>query len=209
VILCDDGGKAGQLTATDDGSPLALARIGSLVVLPDVRFAGELSLRTIAGLTGELLTFKACSPLGEGEPGSFDGVWERNALLWGRPLAAMAATDIRAALDYVLSRPDADARNVSLVGRGKAAVAAMFAAALDSRVTSVDLDFGGRCFAKRNLPMVPFVLQHGDLLQWAAVLADRQVTLRGVPAEAGEPAWLTGMFAAAGNPGGLRLMAGE
>jgi hypothetical protein len=51
---------------------------------------------------------------------------------------------------------------------------------------------------------VPFVLQHGDVLQWATLFADRRLTLRGVPKEAGDPAWLKGVFTVAGNPADLR-----
>jgi hypothetical protein len=210
VVVCDDRGKAALMSTTGPDSPMELARKGQLVVLPDVRFVGELSLSAMAGLTQELLapqlgaTFKACSPVGEGSPETFDGAWERNALLWGRPLPGMAATDLRAVVDYVVSRTDADPTGLTLIGSGKLAVAALFAAALDDRVRKVDIALASRCFAKRNLPMVPFVLQHGDVLQWAALLADRRLTLAGVPAEAGDPRWLEGVFAAAGNAGGLR-----
>jgi len=205
VVICDERGKNELLAASGASSPAALARGGSLVVLPDVRFVGELSLKAIAGLSQSLLTFKACSPLGEGSPDSFDAVWQRNAMLWGRPMPGIACTDIRGALGYVAARADADRSRISLLGRGKLAVAALFAAALDERVAALDVDLESRCFQKRSLPLVPFVLQHGDVLQWAALLADRQLTLAGVPKEAGDPAWLRAAFRAAGNPGGLRL----
>ena len=56
---------------------------------------------------------------------------------------------------------------------------------------------------KRNLPLVSCVLQHGDVLQWAALAADRKLTLRNVPAEAGDPAWLRNVFTLADNSDGL------
>ncbi len=225
VIVCDDGGKDAVLAAPVGGvsprrdtrdrdvPPTELARGGMLVVLPDVRFTGELSLRAMAGLTGGLLTFKACSPIGEGNPASFEGAWQRNALLWGRPLPGMAATDLCAVLDYIVSRQEADANKITLRSRGNAAFAALFAAAWDDRVAALDADFGGRCFGKRNAPLVPFVLRHGDAPQWAALLAGRRLTLAGLPPEAGEPstslgpgpAWLKDAFRAAGNAEGLHL----
>jgi len=208
VVICDERGKEASMEAAGVGSPRELARSGSLVVLPDVRFAGELSLAAMAGLSGSLLTFKACSPLGEGAPGSFDGVWERNAMLWGRPVPGMAATDIRAVVDALAARPDVDPGRISLRGRGRLAIAALFAAALDDRVAVADIDLAGRCFELRNLPLVPFVLQHGDVLQWAALLADRRVTFAGLPKEAGDPEWLKSVFGAAGNPNGLRIGGG-
>ncbi|MBM4037658.1 MAG: hypothetical protein FJ290_04010 [Planctomycetes bacterium] len=217
VIACADGGKDALLatpvggvsprrdTRDRDVPPTEMARSGALVVLPDVRFTGEVSLRAMAGLTGGLLTFKACSPIGEGNPASFDGAWQRNALLWGRPLTGMAATDLAAVLDYVLARQQADPDKITLRARGGAAFAALFAAAWDDRVGALDADFGGRGFQKRNAPLVPFVLQHGDVVQWAALLADRRLTLAGVPPEAGDTAWLKDAFRAAGNTDGLSL----
>ncbi|MBM4031826.1 MAG: hypothetical protein FJ291_08590 [Planctomycetes bacterium] len=217
IIICGDGGKDALLTTvvggvsprreTRDGDvpPTALAKGGSVVVLPDVRFTGELSLRAMAGLTGGLLTFKPCSPVGEGNPAGFDGAWQRNALLWGRPLPGMAATDLCAILDWLAARPDADLGKVTLRAKGNAAFAALLAAAWDDRVAALDIDLGGRCFAKRNAPLVPFVLRHGDVLQWAALLADRRLTIAGLPPEAGDPSSLKDAFLAAGNPDGLLL----
>jgi len=82
---------------------------------------------------------------------------------------------------------------------------ALFAAAVDSRVTSADVDLAGGCFRKRNLPLVSCVLRYGDVLQWAALVADRQLTLRNVPSEAGDPQWLRTVFALMQNSDGLRL----
>jgi len=110
-------------------------------------------------------------------------------------------------LDGVAARPDADAARVSVICRksGESAIAALFAAALDPRIDAVDLDLAGCCFENRKLPLVSCVLQHGDVLQWAALLADRKVVLRNVPPEAGDPAWLAGVFAAVGNAAGVQF----
>ena len=205
VVLCDGRGKAALLADEGAGAPIALAQAGSVVLLPDVRFIGELALAAFAGLSKELLTFKACCPLAEHEPEQFDRVWERNALLWGRPVPGMATTDILAVLRYVASRPDVDQDRISLVGRGTLAVPALFAAALDDRAQAIDLDLAGQCFEMRKLPLVPFILQHGDVLQWAALMADRQLKLTGVPKQAGDPNWLEGVFAAVGNGAGLTM----
>jgi len=67
------------------------------------------------------------------------------------------------------------------------------------------LDLAGCCFEKRNLPLVSCVLQHGDVLQWAALLADRKLTLRNVPGEAGPSAWLAAAFTVVGNQQGLQI----
>jgi hypothetical protein len=49
------------------------------------------------------------------------------------------------------------------------------------------------------------VLQHGDVIQWSALAADRKLLLRNVPREAGDPRWLVKAFEAAGNYRGLRV----
>ena len=117
-----------------------------------------------------------------------------------------------------------DSNDVTVIARDSAdlGAAALFAAALDPRIRCVDADLQDSCFAKTEtfggwwlapgydpsvrpagLSILPFVLRHGDVLQWAALLADRRVALRNVPAEAGDPAWLSGVFAAAGHPDGV------
>ena len=205
VVVCGGRGKAAALATEGDDSPSALARGGSLVVLPDVRFTGELSLGAFAGLTAKLTTFKLCSPMGEGRADTFEPAWRRSAMLWGRPIAGMGATDILAVVDYLATRKDVRQESISLVARGRAAAAGLFAAALDARIKAVDADLAWRCFADRSSPVVPFILRHGDVLQWSALLADRSVSLAGVPEAAGDPAWLKGVFRVAGNPKGLRL----
>ena len=125
-------------------------------------------------------------------------------MLWGRPVAGMATTDILAVLNYVAARKDVEKTNISLVGRGRTVFAAMFAAVLDPRVKALDADFASRCFADRKMPIVPFMLRHGDVLQWLALLADRKLKLAGIPKEAGDPQWLQNAFRAAGNLQGLR-----
>ncbi|MFH1922735.1 MAG: hypothetical protein ABIP48_22965, partial [Planctomycetota bacterium] len=85
------------------------------------------------------------------------------------------------------------------------AIAVLFAAALDRRITSADVDLAACCFEKRNLPLVSNVLQYGDVLEWAALVADRNLTLRNVPPEAGDPGWLAKVFATVGNGESLRI----
>jgi hypothetical protein len=114
---------------------------------------------------------------------------------------------VRAVLEGLAARPDADLKAVRVLSRGSGALAAavLLAAALDRRIAAIDVDFQDCCYANKRLPAVPFILWHGDVLDWAALLADRQVTLRNVPAEAGDPAWLAKAFALTGNPGGLKI----
>jgi dienelactone hydrolase len=189
VVVLGAGGKEAILKETGRESPRTIAAAGSLVALPDLRTSGEL-LST--GTKDEAAQRRA---------------WERNGIVWGRPVPGMGATDLRGVLDGLSARPDADTSRVRVICRrsGDLSVAALFAAVLDPRIAAVDLDLAGGSFENRNLPLVPSVLQHGDVLQWAALLADRKVVLRNVPAEAGDPAWLAGVFAVAGNRGGVQV----
>ena len=188
VMLFSQDPKEALLAETGPGSARQLAQDGALVVLPDVRGHGAMFA------TGDNTTRQQAA-------------WQRNGIVWGRPESGMACTDIRAVLDGISGRPDADPARVKMIGRksGSLAVAVLFAAALDSRVKSADVDLAGCCFGKRNLPLVSRVLEHGDVLQWAALLGDRKLTLRHVPPEAGDPAWLAEVFALTENAPGLQI----
>ena len=217
IVICGEAGSQALLEERGEGSAFTLAAAGALVVLPDVRFVGGLSCIGLAGEMGpELMRFAAAHPLGKAadEPNQASDLrqaWERNALVWGRPLPGMACTDMQAVLDGLGSRDDADMTDVTVIARGSGhtAVAALFAAALDSRVRSVDADFQGGCFENGQLPMVPFVLLHGDVLEWAVLVADRQVTLRNVPEEAGDREWLRKAFDVMDNSSGLEFIDGD
>jgi dienelactone hydrolase len=173
AVLTSEAGKSALLSETGADSAASLARQSALVVLPDLRLTGELAL-TRVGMNAV--------------------AWERNALLWGRSLPAMRVTDLLAVVDYVGRRPDADAARLSVRARaGEGAwggVAVLLAAAIEDRLADVAVDLGGHCFEKRGLPTVPFILRHGDVLQWAALLGTRRLRLTGVPPEAGDPSWL-------------------
>jgi len=136
-----------------------------------------------------------------------DAAWQRNGIVWGRPVPGMACTDIQGVLDGLASRPDADMARVKVISRksGDLAIAGLFAIAIDSRITEAELDLAGCCFQKRNLPLVSCVIQHGDVLQWAALAAGRKLTLRNVPPEAGDPAWLHAVACLVGNRDGVRV----
>ena len=189
VLILDESGGDKLLEAKGPDSPRELARLGSLVVLPDVRCFGRFFS---TGSNTEALQRRA---------------WERNGIVWGRPVPGMACTDLRGVLDGLSRRPDTDVGQVKLVSRnsGGLAIAAVFAAALDARITSIDVDLAGCCFQKRNLPLVSSVLQHGDVLQWASLSADRSLAIRNLPEEAGDRKWLSEVFETVGNSEGLRF----
>jgi hypothetical protein len=208
TILCSSRGKEALLQQEGPASPRQIARQGCLVVLPDLRFTGAYAFASLAGKLGpDLLRFQPASLLPKAtDPAALLRAWERNAILWGRPLPAMTAHDLRAVLDGLRARPDANLAKVRLITRdsGQLAVAALFAAALDPRLGALDLDLAHASFENRKLPPVPFVLWHGDVPQWAALLTDRALTLRNL-AEAGDQAWLESVFALQGHGSRLAL----
>jgi hypothetical protein len=205
AILLDDRGKDGLWADEGPDSPAALAATGTLVLLPDVRFYGELQLSTLAGLAPEHLQHKPFSHMREPDKPDWNMAWTRNAILWGRPLPGHAVTDLQAALDFLSTRPEADLRRVRLVAAGRLAAAALFAAVLDSRFDPVELDLQGRSFDNGKLPLVPSVLRHGDVCHWAAALADRSVTLTGLAEDEEGMVQLRAAFEALGNLPGLNV----
>jgi hypothetical protein len=198
------------------------ARRGALVVLPDLRFSGDYSLRQLAGrIRPELLRFKQASPLGASrELGAglrdLAAAWDRDGILWGRPVSGMMVHDLTSVIACVVPQSHMKKPRFEITARDTPALAlaALFTACLDARVTAVDADFKGHCFAKDagwwkgpdGLPAVNRILCYGDIIQWTALLADRRVTLRHVPHTEADRRWLEAVFARLGNQENLRLV---
>jgi cephalosporin-C deacetylase-like acetyl esterase len=107
--------------------------------------------------------------------------WEIDESLFG-----MRVKDVVRSVDYVLSRPDVDRAGVRVIGKGMGALWALFAAALDERISALVADSG--LLSYRTLTRVdrylhdadvfiPDVLNHFDLPQVAAALAGRPLTI--------------------------------
>ena len=56
----------------------------------------------------DLRTFGGLFRTAGGDHAAQHPAWQRNSLLWGRPVPGMAVTDLRCILDYLESRSDAD-----------------------------------------------------------------------------------------------------
>ncbi|MBI2193161.1 MAG: hypothetical protein HYU36_14370 [Planctomycetes bacterium] len=166
VIRLDEASKEAR---ADDPEILDQARSGWLVVLPDVRFVGALSLEVLKGRCKERVAFAIAAPTDEALDKEYTEFWTRNGILWGRPLPGMAVTDLGAVLDGVLDRLGSPQAYVRLVARGPLAAAAVFAACLDPRIRELDVDAGGRTFAAGTLPLVPGILRWGDVEHWLRV----------------------------------------
>ncbi len=169
VVMLDGRGKSAALGETGKGSARHYANQGALVVLPDLRFSGELTL--------------------ENREKHLPNAWRRAAILWGRPFAGMACTDLRHVLDKLLEVPGLDQPGVRVIARHSPllASAALFAAIVDPRISEVDADFMGTSFALQQgdpsypLPEIPFVLRHGDVPQWKELCTTARITLRNLP----------------------------
>jgi cephalosporin-C deacetylase-like acetyl esterase len=177
-IILDARGATGMLADSSPDAPVRLASEKQMIVLPELR------------------TFDSAFSTGTDNNTSQANAWERNGIVWGRPVAGMAVTDLRAVLDALADRADVDMQHVTIVTRGSGdlAAVALFAAVLDPRLREVELDFSGACYEKRNLLLVPRILLHGDIPYWASWLADRRLSLRNVPPEAGSWQPVTAAF---------------
>lgn len=201
---------------------LAKARTGRLVVVPEIRFTGVYSLKGLAGAINPLQRrFKAASETrvaekSEDQAKQLYQAWERNSIVWGRPLLGMMVTDIEVVLDSMTQRAGADSSSVRITTSGPAylGVAALFAAVLDTRICALEIDLDGSrfeharawCDAPDGLPTVPFILRHGDVSQWVALLAGREVVLHDPDSLAADWEWSKSLFSLLDNAGGLRIV---
>jgi dienelactone hydrolase len=221
LIICSGDGRKKLLAESGPASAIELARSGHMVVLPDVRFFGDIHLDALIGVgPTSLMSFTPAYSQDEwlrNQDYSFhyhiQRAWQRNAIVWDRPLVGMIATDIRKVVDYLQSRPDVDFKQLRIIGKASSVDATysvplgvLFAAALDPRLKEIDVDLGGKSFEERSLPTVPFILWHGDVLNWAACVADRKLTLRNVSDKAGDLGWLKATFAHASSIENLHLI---
>ena len=128
--------------------------------------------------------------------------WRWNEMIWGRPADGMAAHDLNCVAAYLRSRKDVDASRIFLLGLGDTGRSALFATALDSRWAGVALDSVGPLYSDSGATNVlPNVLRHGDLPQFAALIAPRPLWLNG----AGERFDFTvKAYGASGSAGALR-----
>lgn len=111
--------------------------------------------------------------------------WFHNTVLWGRPEAGMAATDVQAAVGYLWQRGDVDRRATAILGVGDQGVPALLAAGLDERVGVALADCRGVTYQDggEGLPVIPNLLRHADLPQLASLVAPRPLMLFSVPRE--------------------------
>jgi uncharacterized protein len=222
IFLFQDGRSA---VAKDPRRCLEAARQGSLVVVPDLRFSGDYSIASLAAHARPgLMQFRQACPSGFANDANqrqrpLADAWDRNGIPWGRPIPGMMATDLRAVVECLewVHRVENPAVHVTALDSAPLALAVLLTACLDPRIEEIDVDFRGRSFEKAGhwsndiagLPNISGILRYGDIPQWAAVLADRRVTLRHLPQSDATRRWLESVFAEQGNASNLHFPQSE
>lgn len=183
LYVSDEGIEAeGMEFAGEESSGLThgildtLVRKGNLVVAVDVRGIGETRPLHPASTS--------CNEFGQ----LFDLETAMSYMAWfmDQSLLGMRVQDVVRSVDYVATRPDADAKHLRVIGKGMGGLWCLYAAALDPRIHSLislqsllsyrsltEVDhylYGADVF-------VPDVLLHFDLPQVAAAIACRPLVL--------------------------------
>jgi cephalosporin-C deacetylase-like acetyl esterase len=155
-----------------------LALDGHVVIAADVRGVGETKPPHMAPDWGPPRFHQLFGP----ENALNLMAWYMDESLFG-----MRVYDVMRCVDYAISRPDVDAKNLQVVGRGAGALWVIFAAALDPRIGSVVAERGLISYtslAQTDLYtwdagiFVRGVLRRFDLPQVAAAIAPRPLTLK-------------------------------
>ena len=156
-IVLHPEGKADALSAPAPWARTLLAR-GCAVVVPDLRFVGELRIDASAA--------------------------RQNGLLRGRPSPALAATDLQVLTRWLAQRPDIAAEAIGCLALPGTAVEGLVSAALvpDLRTLAVP-DVGRTYLAGRSTPAIGHLLTVGDLPDIAAAFAPRLLFLGGASEE--------------------------
>jgi len=175
TLYVNEAGK--QADGLEFGLYERLARQGNFLVAVDVRGIGE--TRPPHDPPGSPAT--EFGHLFDVDTAMAYMAWYMDASLFG-----MRVADVVRAVDYLLSRPEAEPSGIRLVGKGAGALWALFAAALDERISEAVLERG--LLSYRSLTgvdrylhgagiFIRDVLLHFDLPQVAAAVAGRRLSL--------------------------------
>lgn len=183
LYLNDEGSQAdGMEFEGPESSELArgvldeMARKGYLVIAVDVRGIGETRVLRESSLS--------CGEFGQ----LFDMDTALAYAAWSmdRSLLGMRVWDVLRSVDYVMEHERADREHLNLIGKGRAGLWCLYAAALDNRIQSLIciyslLSYRALVEADRYLyggdVFVPEILLHLDLPQVAAAISPRPLTL--------------------------------
>ena len=168
-----DGGESSGLT---HGVLDELVRSGNVVIGADVRGTGATwpsgSPSLSANAFGQLFDIDTSATY---------AAWSMDCSLLG-----MRVQDVMRCLDYALQREEVNPRRFHLIGKGRAALWCLYAAALDDRIANIIcvdglLSYRTLALADRYLygadVFAPDILRHFDLPEVAAAIAPRSLVL--------------------------------
>lgn len=153
-----------------------MVRRGYLVIAADVRGIGQTRVSGMSSLSCEEF-----GQLFDRETAMAYAAWWMNESLLG-----MRVWDVLRCVDYAMQREGVDHRHLHLIGKGRAGLWCLYAAALDSRIKNlicVDSLLSYRSLTQTDRYLygadvfVPEILQHLDLPQVAAAVSPRPLTL--------------------------------
>ncbi len=205
ILLADSRGKAASASDAE-----ALAAQGNVVLAADLRGFGE--TRPVMA-TGNYTRYF----------GDYRNAM--TALLVGKTMTGMRTLDVVRGVDLLAARSEVDPAKITVVGRGSAAVSALYAALFDRRIASVGLDgmlssydsvLTERLAVGVVEQIVPSALKYFDLPDVIAALAPRRVIVTGTVNPLGqklrtesvrhEYARATTAFQKAGAPDAFRIV---
>jgi cephalosporin-C deacetylase-like acetyl esterase len=175
LLFASEAGK--EAAGMEFGLYEKLARQGHLIVTIDVRGIGETRPPHAPSLAGP----PRFRHLFDTDTAMAYMAWFMDESLFG-----MRVHDVVRSVDYVLSRTDVAPTGLRLVGQGAGALWALYAAALDPRISSVVAERGlvsYRSLARADRYthgagiFIRGVLKHFDLPRVAAAIAPRPLTL--------------------------------
>lgn len=149
---------------------LELVKRGLIVIAPDVVGFGERKLLSDV----------------DRDPGIKNSCYRlaTTLLMLGKTLTGLRTAEARAALDYLISRPEVDAKRVGIMGFSGGSVISLAVAALDPRVKAAVLAGFPNTYKDSILHVthcidnyVPDMLTHAELPEWISLLAPRPLFL--------------------------------
>ncbi len=151
-----------------------------ILAMPDVRFFGNLSIAHLA----EYINLNDM-PYDE-KVSKVTRAWDRNSILWGRPLSGMTAIDIKNVIGFLSEYYKVQFKSVRIIADFDSenrhdsintALGTLFAAAFDSRITEVEVDLGNFTFKNGREIVLPNILKYGDVQQILYLLANKNLTV--------------------------------
>ena len=167
IVFADGRGKA---TAAAEAEQLAAK--GYIVLVPDLRGFGE----TQPALDRRDYFVRNF--------GDYENTL--TALVIGKTMVGMRARDVVRGVELLAARNDVDASRIAAVGRGAAAIPALFAALFDNRIKSLALDgmlVSYDAVVKERIhqgivdQIIPSALKYFDLPDVIAAIAPRKVAV--------------------------------